>query len=262
MHESNRHSNRDQPTAARVADQQHRAEVCPHGTVEDLLALVPSPRADTDRGDPFLTLSGRAAKAWLALFDHSRRHGAWRPRHVDPNRPELTEGQWELTAHWTVAGLAHAMGVNRDTAGTALGELMGGGWVRRENPRNKGQFGGIDYALHVPISVTQADRASVAEGLKRRGVEYKGYEYRIAGRVLEEDEIKRIQSDVELEIETEQADLAGDEEKANDLAVQRMLRGLGKETLPRNEQPPVPQDEDPASKGMAEDQKNVVWEDI
>ena len=103
-----------------------------------------------------MTLPPRAAKAHLAMFHHARKHGTWRPCPVDPSRPELTEGQQlTLTAHWTVAGLGHAMGVNRDTAGKALHELVEGGWVRREDPRNKGQFGGIDYCLTVPASVTR-----------------------------------------------------------------------------------------------------------
>jgi hypothetical protein len=129
-----------------------------------------------------------------------------------------------LTARWTVSGLGYAMGVNRDTAGKALQELVGGGWVRREDPRDKGQFGGIDYSLCVPASATQADKAKVAESLKKRGVEYKGYEFRTAARVLEDPEIERVRQDVEIEIAIEQADLAGDEEKAVELAAKKVLR--------------------------------------
>jgi hypothetical protein len=210
-----------------ILDHQQRADVLPHGTVDDLLALIPAPRLEADQNDPFVTLSGRAAKTWLALLAHARRHGTWQPRYVDPNRAELTQGQLQLTAHWTVAGLAYALGVNRDTAGKSLKELVDGGWLRREDPRNKGQFGGIDYSLSIPATVTQADRYKVAEGLRRRGVEFKGYESRIAERVLDEAEIRRIKSDVDMEIETEQADVAGNEEKANNLTAQRMLMRIG-----------------------------------
>ena len=119
------------------------------------------------------------------------------------------------------------MGVNRDTAGKAMQELVEGGWVRRESPRNKGQFGGIDYSFRVPVGVTQADKAKVAQGLKKRGVEYRGYACRAAARVLTDNEIKRVKQDVELEIETEQAELAGDEEKATELASMSLLRRRG-----------------------------------
>jgi hypothetical protein len=196
-----------------------------HGTVDDLLSLIPHPAPNKARGDPFLTLSPRAAKAWLALFSHAQQHGTWRPRPVDTSRPEQTEGQqFTLTAHWTVAGLGYALGVNRDTAGKALQELVEGGWLRREDPRNKGQFGGIDFCFTTPSAVTQADKAKVVDGLKKRGMEFKSYEWRTAARVLDEQEIKRVQQDVQLEIAAEQADLAGDEDKAIDLASKSVLR--------------------------------------
>ena len=199
-----------------------------HGTVEDLLSLIPAPAPGKEKGDPFITLSSRATKAWLALFAHARAHGTWQPRHVDPLRPELTEEQqYTLTAHWTVAGLAWAMGVNRDTAGKALQELTKGGWMRRENPRNKGQFGGIDYSFGVPTRVTQADKAKVAETLRKRGVEFRDYEWRTATRVLADDEIERVQQDVELNIEMEQADLDGNDTKATELASMSLLHLQG-----------------------------------
>jgi hypothetical protein len=196
-----------------------------HGTVEDLLSLIPDPKPCKAKGDPFITLSPRAAKAWLALLAHAQQHGTRRPRPVDPFRPELTEGQqFTLTAHWTVAGLGYALGVNRETAGKALHELVEGGWLRREDLRNKGQFGGIDYCFTIPTTVTQADKAKVKNGLKKRGVEFKSYEWQTAARVLDEQEIKRVQQDVQLEIATEKADLAGNEDEAIDLASKAVLR--------------------------------------
>jgi hypothetical protein len=141
-----------------------------HGTVGGLLALIPAPAPGKAKGDPFVTLSGRAAKAWLALFAHARTHGDLRPRPVDPSRPELIDDQqYTLASRWTVAGLGHAMGVNRDTAGKALHELVEGGWVRREDPRKTGQFGGIDYVLVMPTTVTQADcSATITLSLQRQ----------------------------------------------------------------------------------------------
>ena len=199
--------------------------VCTHGTVEDLLSLIPAPAPDKAKGDPFLTMSSRAAKAWFALFSHSRRYGTWRPRPVDPSWPKSTDSQqFTLSAHWTVAGLGHAMGVNRDTAGKALAELVAGGWVRREDPRDRGQFGGIDYCFTVPSSVTRADKARVADGLRKRGAEYRGYEWRTAARVLDDTEIERVRHDIEMEIEMEKVDVAGEEERAVELASMTVLR--------------------------------------
>jgi hypothetical protein len=115
------------------------AYIFAHGTVEDLLLLVPRPVFGKEKGDPFLTLSPRAAKAWLALFSHARMHGTWRLRPVDPLRPELTESQqFTLTAHWTVASLGYALGVNRDTAGKALQELVEGGLAATGRPSQQG----------------------------------------------------------------------------------------------------------------------------
>jgi hypothetical protein len=126
------------------------------------------------------------------------------------------------------------MGVNRDTAGKALHELVEGGWVRRDDPRNKGQFGGIDYSFAVPTAVTQADKAKVMDGLKRRGVEYQTYAWQIAARVLDQREIQRVKQDVQLALASQQADLAGDECKAADLASKTILRQrITEEELPR-----------------------------
>jgi hypothetical protein len=127
-----------------------------------------------------------------------------------------------------VHGLGYATGTNRDTAGKALQELVEGGWVRREDCRNKGQFGGITYVLTVPASITHADKSRVANALKKRGVEYRDYEFRTAARVLGDEEIERVRQDVELEIATEQADLTGNPQKAIDLVsgkITRMVKG-------------------------------------
>ena len=74
--------------------------------------------------------------------------------------------------------------------------------------------------------MTCADKARVAEGLKKRGVKYgrNFFEYRTAARVLGEHEIEQVQQDIQLEIATEQADLAGDEDKAISLASKAVLR--------------------------------------
>ena len=209
-----------------TASDAHHACKRTHGTAgDDLLALIPSPAPSKAKGDPFLTLTPRAAKAWMALFSHARTHGAWQPRPTDPSRPELAEPQqYILGARWTVAGLAHALGVNRDTAAKGMRELVQGGWVRRQDQRNMGQFGGLDYSLAVPASVTQADKVKVAEGLKQRGLAFGIYRWRTAARVLEDHEIQRVQQEVLLEISTEQADVAGDPQKAIDLVSDKIKR--------------------------------------
>jgi hypothetical protein len=48
-----------------------RACVRTHGAVGDLLSLIPAPAPGKDKDDPFVTLSCRAAKAWLALFSYA-----------------------------------------------------------------------------------------------------------------------------------------------------------------------------------------------
>jgi hypothetical protein len=99
-----------------------------------------------------------------------------------------------------------------------------GGWVRREDPRNQGQFGSIDYCFAVPTTVTHADKAKVLDGLKRRGLEFKSYEWQTATGVLDSQEIQRVKQDVQLELALQEADLAGDERKATDLASMAVRR--------------------------------------
>ena len=195
-----------------------------HGTVEDLLGLIPGPDASKDY-DPFLTLSGRGALTWLALFAHARRFGGWELR--ESKNQELG-GEWGLTAHWTVQALGHAMGSDRVTAGHGLRELVENGFARIEKPRNKGQFGGIDFTLRRPDGITQAARHRITETLKKGGVEYKGYEWRKASRCISEDEIRRVHQDVDLEIKTEQADVLDFPKQAEDLAAKKVMgqRGL------------------------------------
>ena len=76
---------------AEVGEANHHACNRTHGTVEDLLSLVPCPAADKDTGDPFLTLSPRWQKRGSRS---SPRAGAWHLAATasDPSRPELTEG--------------------------------------------------------------------------------------------------------------------------------------------------------------------------
>ena len=84
---------------AEVGEANHHACNPAHGTVEDLLSLVPRPAADKDKGDPFLTMSPSRGKSVVRIFAHAQRHGTWRPRPGDPSRPELTEGkQYTLSA--------------------------------------------------------------------------------------------------------------------------------------------------------------------
>jgi predicted transcriptional regulator len=197
-----------------------------HGTVEDLLGLIPGPDA-TENYDPFLTLSGRGALTWLALFAHARRFGNWKLHEIDTKDLELG-GELGLTAHWTVQGLGHSMGADRVTAGKGLKELVENGFVRIDKPRNKGQFGGIDFTLRRPHGITQAARHRVSETLKKRGVEYKGYEWRKASRCISEDEIQRVHQDVDLELKAEQADVLDFPKQAEDLAARKVKgkRGL------------------------------------
>jgi hypothetical protein len=198
-----------------------------HGKVEDLLWLIPGPDASKNDGDPFLTLSGRAALTWLSLFAHARRFGTWKLREFDAENLELGR-ELGLTAHWTVQGLGHAMGSDRVTAGKGLKELVENGFARVEKPRNKGQFGGIDFTLRRPHGITQAARHRVAETLKKRGVEYRGYEWRKASRCISEDEIKRVHQEVALELKAEQADVLDFPKQAEELAARKVKgqRGL------------------------------------
>jgi hypothetical protein len=78
--------------------------------------------------------------------------------------------------------------------------------------------------LVVPATTTQADKARVVDGLKQRGVEFVGYRWRTAARVLEDHEIQRVQQDILLEISTEQADVMGDPQKAVDLISGKIIR--------------------------------------
>ena len=104
-------------------------------------------------------------------------------------------------------------------------ELLEGGWIRREDQRSRGgQFGGIDYALCTPTSITQADKKRVAKGLKQRGMEYATYRWRTAARVLADEEIKRVCLDILTEIETERADAVGDGERAVELVSEKIKR--------------------------------------
>ena len=96
---------------ATVSEDDH-ACVCTHGmVVEHLISLVPAPASDKAQGDPFITLSPRAAKAWLALFSHARTHGTWQTRPTDPSRPELAQGQEHILGHggrWRAWGMPWA----------------------------------------------------------------------------------------------------------------------------------------------------------
>ena len=113
---------RQQPrNRPRTAD---HACVCTHGTAGDLLGLVPGPAFGIERGDPFVTMSCRAAKTWLCLFCYARAHGIWRPCLVDPSRPELSNGQQQyvLCAHWTVAGLSEGAEAAMEVMRRLMGE--------------------------------------------------------------------------------------------------------------------------------------------
>jgi hypothetical protein len=197
-----------------------------HGTAEDLLGLIPGPDATKDY-DPFLTLSGRGALTFLALFSHARRFGTWKLREFDEKTPELG-GEWGLTCHWTVQALGYSMATDRVTAGKGLKELVENGFVRVEKPRNRGQFGGVDFTLTRPHGITQAARHRIAETLKKRGVAYKGFEWRKASRCISEGEIRRVHQDVDLELKAEQADVLDFPKQAEGLAAQKVKgqRGL------------------------------------
>ena len=120
------------------------------------------------------------------------------------------------------------LATDRVTAGKGLKELAENGFVRIEKPRNRGQFGGVDFTLTRPHGITQAARHRVAETLKKRGVEYRGYEWRKASRCISEDEIQRVHQDVDLELKAEQADVLDFPKQAEGLAAKKVRgqRGL------------------------------------
>jgi predicted transcriptional regulator len=213
--------------------QRHHAQKTVHGKgsqAENYLELVPTP--DTPG---FATISARAVQASLALLAHARQHGAWMDR--TPDDPHLAIlAVKELSAFWTVGGLAHALGVNRNTAGAALQELVDYGWVRKSQGRHAGgQFRGFAYALRAPSALTEQARFKIHKRLKKKGVEYREFEG-VAGRYLDEREIKRIRAEIEDELADEHED--GPEQETTD--------AIGVGTSARHEAVPTGDDGGPA----------------
>ncbi len=164
------------------------------------LALVPTPDSPG-----FATISARAVQAWLALFAHAREHGVWMER--PPADPGLAAvAHKDLCGFWTVGGLAYALGVGRNTAGAALQELTDYGWVRKSQGRHAGgQFGGFTYTLQSPTELTGQARSKIRKQLRKKGVEYRGFEG-VAGRYLSETEIHRIKDEIEGDLADERDD--------------------------------------------------------
>ena len=124
-----------------------------------------------------------------------------------PTDPSLTAvAQKELCSVWTVGGLAYALGVNRNTAGAALQELVDYGWVRKSQGCHAGgQFHGFIYALQSPTELTGQARSKIHKRLRKKGVEYRGFEA-VAGRYLSEREIERIRGEIVADMAFEEDD--------------------------------------------------------
>jgi hypothetical protein len=147
--------------AKKSKSQPGHAQETVHGDgvgLQSLLAIVP--RADTPGFD---LLSPRAVHAWLALYDHLRRFGHMVTRNV---RSDLNFS--ELSATWTVRGVASACGIQRNQAGKALAELVEYGWLTRDDLRRIGQFGGFSYSLRLPENLSPQGKFKLKKKLKEK----------------------------------------------------------------------------------------------
>ena len=193
--------------AAGAISQPDHAALQPHGTADDLLRLVPGPDPQKQK-DPFVSLSGRAAKCWMALFAHAQQSGEYRDH--------------EFAARWTVQELARAMGCSRDMAGGGLKELVAGGWIRREENRTEGQFNGFDYWLTMaPDKVSNANQAAAEKTWRKKQSALRDYEVNVVDRTMDDVEIAHVKKEMDSELEIERAEMLGDAEHAGRLAKQR-----------------------------------------
>ena len=153
-----------------------------HGAVgtEVLLSVLPS--AETPGFD---LLSPRSAHVLIALRDHIRRFGYMAERHHGDfviSEPQAT---------WTVQGVASALGIHRNQAGRALGDLTDLGYMAREDLRRHGQYGGFAYALRLPADLSPQGKAKLKKLLKDKHIDLEELKNR-ALRYLSEEELDEI----------------------------------------------------------------------
>jgi predicted transcriptional regulator len=154
-----------------------------HGGLTDptlLLALLPS--TDTPGFD---LMPPRAAHVLLALLAHLRVFGYV----VERNHGNFTVTEPQAT--WTVQGLANACGIGRNQAGKALADLVDLGYVRREDLRRNGQYGGFAYALRLPTDLTPQGKHRLKTKLKDKHVDLAEWTNR-ASRYLSQEELDEI----------------------------------------------------------------------
>jgi predicted transcriptional regulator len=154
-----------------------------HGGVTDptlLLALLPSTETPG-----FDLIPPRAAHVLLALLAHLRAFGYV----VERNHGNFTVTEPQAT--WTVQGLANACGIGRNQAGKALADLVDLGYLRREDLRRNGQYGGFAYALRLPTDLTPQGKHRLKTKLKDKHVDLAEWTNR-ASRYLSQEELDEI----------------------------------------------------------------------
>jgi predicted transcriptional regulator len=157
-----------------------------HGGRPDAGTLVAVlPGAETPGFD---LLSSRSAHVLLALFDHLRRFG------YIAERTHRDFSVKEPRATWTVQAVAAALGIHRNQAGKALGELTDFGYLAREELRRIGQFGGFAYALRLPTDLTPQAKRTLKDKLREKHQDLSDLKQR-ALRYLSEAELKELLMD-------------------------------------------------------------------
>jgi len=169
------------PSPQPLALSSHARETV-HGCVgaEVLLSVLPS--IETPGFD---LLSPRSAHVLLALIDHIRRFGYVAERH----HGAFTSSEPKAT--WTVQGVATALGIHRNQAGRALGDLTELGYLIREDLRRHGQYGGFAYALRLPADLTPQGKAKLKKLLHDKHIDLEELKSR-ALRYLSEEELDEI----------------------------------------------------------------------
>ena len=122
-------------------------------------APAKSPASDVPTSPPTAGANGQVA-ASTPVTPKPAKPKPTKERRRAPKKPKqpcsngsaipITPG---LESQWTVTGLAHACGCNRNTAGAVLSELVALGWIRKSIGRHSGgEYSGFWFRLLVPPS--------------------------------------------------------------------------------------------------------------